>query len=326
MKVLIADDSVIDRHILESSLRKWSYDVITACDGLEAWEALQQPGAPRLAVLDWMMPGLTGVEICRRLRQEPAGAYTYVLLLTSRSDKEDLVEGMESGADDYITKPFDNHELKVRLRAGRRIIELQAELVAAREALRTQATTDALTRTWNRYSILEILEKELHRAHRERSPLGVALTDLDHFKAVNDTYGHVAGDAVLHEAVRRMQASMRTYDSIGRYGGEEFLIVLPGCDESATLENAERLRAALASEPMNLVEDSVTVTASYGCTAVLPGVHATPEQVIHWADEALYKAKREGRNRVAMVHSLTQNERKPTTAVPRDYSLARRAT
>jgi len=233
---------------------------------------------------------------------------------------------MESGADDYITKPFDNHELKVRLRAGRRIIELQAELVAAREALRTQATTDALSRTWNRYSILEILEKELHRAYREHSPLGAALADLDHFKAVNDTYGHVAGDAVLHEAVRRMQACMRTYDSMGRYGGEEFLIVLPGCDENATLENAERLRAALASEPMNLVEECVIVTASYGCTAVLPGVQATPEQVIHWADEALYKAKREGRNRVAMVHAMSGRERNHLTAVAGNYSLARRAT
>jgi diguanylate cyclase (GGDEF)-like protein len=302
MKILIADDSVIDRHILENSLRKWSYEVTTACDGIEAWELLQNPDAPRLAVLDWMMPGLTGVEICRRLRQESRGAYTYVLLLTSRSEKEDLVEGMESGADDYITKPFDNHELKVRLRAGRRIVELQAELVAAREALRVQATTDALTRTWNRYSILEILEKELSRAQREYSFVGVILADLDHFKVVNDTYGHVAGDAVLHESVRRMQGSMRGYDSIGRYGGEEFLIVLPGCDDTATQEHAERLRIALSSEPMNLGENRVILTASFGCTVVPPGMQPTVGQVVHWADEALYNAKDEGRNRVALLN------------------------
>jgi diguanylate cyclase (GGDEF)-like protein len=302
MKILIADDSVIDRHILESSLRKWSYEVMTACDGIEAWELLQSPDAPQLAVLDWMMPGLTGVEICRRLRQESRSAYTYVLLLTSRGEKEDLVEGMESGADDYITKPFDNHELKVRLRAGRRILELQAELVAAREALRVQATTDALTRAWNRYSILEILEKELNRAQHEQGFVGVILADLDHFKVVNDTYGHVAGDAVLRECVRRMQASMRSYDSIGRYGGEEFLVVLPGCDDTATLKHAERLRVALSSEPMNLVENRVTLTASFGCTVVAPGMQPTVAEVVRWADEALYRAKGDGRNAVALVN------------------------
>lgn len=310
MKILIADDSVIDRHILESSLRKWSFEVITACDGLEAWELLQSPDAPHLAVLDWMMPGLTGVEICRRLRQESRSDYTYVLLLTSRGEKEDLVEGMESGADDYITKPFDNHELKVRLRAGRRIVELQAELVAAREALRVQATTDALTRIWNRYWILEILEKELSRAQREQGFVGVIMADLDHFKVVNDTYGHVAGDAVLHESVRRMQASMRAYDSIGRYGGEEFLVVLPGCDEKATLEHAERLRVALSSEPMNLGEKRATLTASFGCTVVAPGMQPTVAQVVHWADEALYRAKDDGRNCAALVNrnpSLVQS-------------------
>jgi two-component system, cell cycle response regulator len=301
MKVLIADDSVIDRHILESSLRKWSYEAVTVCDGIEAWELLQSPDAPRLAILDWMMPGLTGVEICRRLRLESRSAYTYVLLLTSRSEKEDLVEGMESGADDYIAKPFDNHELKVRLRAGRRIVDLQAELVDAREALRMQATIDMLTRIWNRCSILEILEKELSRAQREHGFVGVSLADLDHFKIVNDTYGHVAGDAVLHEAVRRMQAAMRPYDSIGRYGGEEFLVVLPGCDEDATVQQAERLRVALSSEPMNLVENRVIVTASFGCTVVSPDMQPTVGQVVHWADEALYRAKDEGRNCVARV-------------------------
>ncbi|MCE5310324.1 MAG: diguanylate cyclase [Acidobacteriales bacterium] len=304
MKVLVADDSVIDRHILESSLRKWSYETVTACDGIEAWELLQRPDAPRLAVLDWMMPGLTGVEICQRLRREIHNDYTYVLLLTSRSEREDLVEGMDSGADDYIRKPFDNHELEVRLRAGRRIVELQAELVAAREALRVQATTDPLTRIWNRGSITEILEKEIHRARRERSYLGVVLVDLDHFKTVNDTHGHLAGDAVLHEAVRRMQACMRPYDSIGRYGGEEFLIVLPGCDAGATVEHAERLRIALSSEAMNLAESGVILTASFGCTVVAPDAQPTFEQVVHCADEALYKAKDSGRNAVGLVTPL----------------------
>src|SRR5579883_3074258 len=240
MRVLIADDSIVSRHLLDATLRKWGYEVVVACDGVEAWEILQSPDAPKLVILDWVMPGLTGPEVCRRVRERAKSpetkseSYTYILLLTSKSLKEDLIEGMESGADDYVTKPFDQHELKARLRAGTRIIDLEQQLVTAREELREQATRDFLTRIWNRSSILDILQRELARGGREHRPVGVILADLDHFKAVNDTYGHFAGDAVLLEFARRVQASMRQYDSIGRYGGEEFLIVLPGCDEEAT--------------------------------------------------------------------------------------------
>src|SRR5579863_2084632 len=199
MRILIADDSIVSRHLLEATLRKWGYEVAVACDGLEAWDALQGENAPRLAILDWVMPGLTGPEVCKRVRESSRGKesnYTYILLLTSKSQREDLIEGMESGADDFLTKPFDQHELKVRLRAGTRIIDLQRELVAAREKLREQATKDFLTRVWNRSSVLEILQRELERGRRDKQPLGVILADLDHFKAVNDNYGHFAGDAV----------------------------------------------------------------------------------------------------------------------------------
>ena len=298
MRVLIADDSVVSRHLLEATLRKWGYEVISASDGAKAWDILQRDEAPALAILDWMMPGMTGLEVCRLVRQMNRERYTYVLLLTSRSQKEDLIEGMESGADDYVTKPFDQHELKVRLRAGTRIIELQSELLAAREALRDQATRDALTRLWNRSSILDILQRELARSMRERRPLGVVLVDLDHFKAVNDTHGHFAGDAVLSEAGRRMQSDLREYDSLGRYGGEEFLILLPGCDERTTRSSAERIRAHLASQPMVLSDTTLTISASFGCTCVRPDVPCTAEELIRRADEALYRAKDLGRNRV----------------------------
>src|SRR5271154_1947165 len=252
MRILIADDSIVSRHLLDATLRKWGYEVVVACDGVEAWDVLQADDAPKLAILDWVMPGLTGPEVCRRVREyaKEKDTYTYILLLTSKSLKEDLIEGMESGADDYITKPFDQHELKVRLRSGTRIIDLQRELVAAKEELREQATKDFLTRIWNRSSILDILQRELIRGGRENRSVGVVLADLDHFKLVNDTHGHFAGDAVLREFARRMQASMRSYDAIGRYGGEEFLIILPGCDEPCTSRQAERMRAALANEPM----------------------------------------------------------------------------
>lgn len=301
MQILIADDSIVSRHLLEATLRKWGYDVTVACDGVEALEILQQEHAPALAILDWMMPGMTGLEVCRRLRQRSREPYTYILLLTSKSQKEDLIEGMEAGADDYITKPFDQHELQVRLRAGTRLVDLQAELLSAREALREQATKDSMTHLWNRSSILEHLARELSRAVREKGPVGVVMVDLDHFKSVNDTYGHLAGDAVLCEAARRMQNAMRPYDSIGRYGGEEFLILLPGCDEQTSFSQAERMRKQLAQPGMSLNGSSISVTASFGATSALAGQSWTQEGLIRKADEALYLAKKLGRNRVEFL-------------------------
>jgi len=305
VRILIADDSIVSRHLLDATLRKWGYEVVVACDGLEAWNVLSGEDAPSVAILDWVMPGMTGPELCRKVREhsKEKDKYTYILLLSSKSLKEDLIEGMEAGADDYVTKPFDQHELKVRLRAGTRIVELQKELVTAREELREQATKDFLTRIWNRSSILDFMQKELARGAREKSPLGVVLADLDHFKQVNDTFGHFAGDAVLREFARRMQACMRPYDAIGRYGGEEFLIVLPNCDQGCAASQAERMRVALASEPMMINEAPGMVTCSFGATTWRPGSDLTADGLIRVADEALYKAKHKGRNCVVFQAS-----------------------
>jgi len=303
MRILIADDSLVSRHLLEATLRKWNYEVTVACDGNEAWNILRGPDPPRLAILDWVMPGMSGPEVCKRVREHAKNGelnYTYMVLLTSKSQREDLIEGMEAGSDDYLTKPFDQHELKVRLRAGSRVIDLQRELVAAREELREQATKDFLTRIWNRSSILDILQRELIRGAREKRSVGVVLADLDHFKAVNDTFGHFAGDAVLREFTRRVTAAMRAYDSIGRYGGEEFLVILPGCDEFCTASQSERMRMAISQEPMKIDELSYPLTASFGACCFLPGMNVTAEALIRTADDALYSAKHQGRNRTVV--------------------------
>jgi len=300
MRVLIADDSLLSRRLLEETLRGWGYDIQVAQDGVEAWKILSGDDPPTLAVLDWMMPGHTGPELCRLVRQRAAEPYTYILLLTSRNEKDDVVEGMDSGADDYITKPFDKHELKVRLRAGTRIVDLQEQLVAAREALRQQATRDHLTQLWNRSSILEFLHRELARSERDRTAIGVVVADLDRFKAINDTHGHFAGDVALQESARRMQGSVRAYDAIGRYGGEEFLIVLPGADAEAVRSQAERMRNAVRLRPVHTPEASLHVTCSFGCTFGL-GSEVTAEGLIRAADEALYLAKRAGRDCSVLV-------------------------
>jgi diguanylate cyclase (GGDEF)-like protein len=284
--------------MLCNMLTKWGYDALTARDGNEAWRLLQAGDAPRMAILDWMMPGMDGVEVCRRVRSAGREPYQYILLLTASTESQDLIDGMDAGADDYLTKPFHTQELRVRLRAGRRILDLQEELVLAREALREQATHDGMTGLLNRTAVLEALHNEADRANREGSPLSLLIADFDHFKAVNDTHGHLAGDAVLREGARRMKSVVRRYDALGRYGGEEFLVVLPGCDSTAAQAQAGRLREAIAAEPFSIGGGSLRVTCSVGVSSSANPVIAQVDDLIREADLALYAAKRRGRNRV----------------------------
>jgi diguanylate cyclase (GGDEF)-like protein len=301
--VLIADDDPVSRHLLDVALGNAGYRVVTAANGVEALRVLDAGACPRLAVLDWMMPEMDGVQVCRTTRGRAREPYVYIILLTAKGHQTEIIEGLEAGADDYITKPFDLQELKARLRAGKRILQLQEELVTAREQLRMQATHDALTGFFSRRAILETLDKELARSDREDNPVAVIMADIDHFKEINDTHGHLAGDAVLQETARRMLASVRAYDSIGRYGGEEFLIVVPGCDLPAAAEQAERLRRSVCALPVEVAGAAIRVTLSLG-VAVKKSEPKKPEELLREADEALYAAKGGGRNRVETYSEL----------------------
>ena len=298
MKILVAEDDLVTRRILEAYLAKWGYEAVVAADGQEAWRLLQQDDAPRLAILDWMMPGMDGTFICRGVRKLNLQPYIYLILLTARDYKEDVVKGLEAGADEYLTKPFDPYELKARLRSGARIVELQDSLIQAREALREQAMHDPLTHILNRRATLDFLTSELIRAVREHNPLSVMMVDIDLFKSVNDKYGHLAGDEVLCEVARRLRISVRTSDLVGRFGGEEFLVVAPACCTAGGMIQAERLRDVVCSQPIIIKDRSVTVTISVGVATTLDPRRHEMEGLLTAADEALYRAKAAGRNRV----------------------------
>ena len=279
--------------------------MITAEDGTQAWELLQKPNPPNLLILDWLMPGIDGIELCHRIRQKQPDQYQYILLLSGKDEKQDVVDGLDAGADDYLTKPFDIAELRARLRAGKRILSLQQELIQAREVLRYQATHDELTGLSSRRASLQLLHGELQRGLRAQTPTGILMIDLDHFKNVNDSYGHVVGDVVLKEASQRIAQAVRSYDFVGRYGGEEFLAVLSKCTPDELEQVAERARGAVAERPILANGAEIRVTASVGGVVTVSEI---PElDLLSAADAALYRAKQTGRNRVVIGSCKTSH-------------------
>ena len=304
-KILIAEDDPIARCILETTLRKHQYEVTSVTDGQAAWKLLSQEDAPRLAILDWMMPGMDGVEICRALRASSSQPYVYVLMLTAKGRRQDVIEGLEAGADDYLVKPFDHYELHARLTVGKRILELQNRYLRACDDLRMQAARDSLTNLWNHAAIFDRLEQEIVRAQRQGLPLGVLMADLDYFKRVNDTHGHTTGDEVLRGVANAYRSMTRPYDAVGRYGGEEFMFVLPGCDAEATRNLAERVREEVSRLRF---EPNLNVTVSIGATALIGQTPITASVLVKQADDALYKAKNAGRNRVEFTQVAIRTE------------------
>jgi two-component system cell cycle response regulator len=296
MKILIADDEVVSRRMLQGLLTMWGYDVVSVGDGSAALEQLKALDAPRIALLDWEMPGQNGVDVCRAMRRDRPEPYAYMLLLTAKEGKENIVEGLESGADDYLVKPWDPDELKARLRTAQRILQLEDRLVEARETMRFKATHDHLTYLLNRGVIVDLLERELTRTYRENGCTIVMLGDLDHFKSVNDAFGHLVGDEVLRETARRLLGSVRSYDFVGRYGGEEFLLVLNNCDTSHAMIRAEEARRAIADHPVQTARGPLSVTMSVGVLSSRDWAGLNAKEILREVDAALYRAKASGRN------------------------------
>ncbi|HLK66460.1 MAG TPA: diguanylate cyclase [Bryobacteraceae bacterium] len=297
-QILIAENDPACQTALYGMLSNWGYEVTVAADGFEALSVLQEEHGPRMAILDSKLPGLNAVEVCRRVRALNQLNYAYLLLLTETGSVEDLVSAMDAGADDYITRPFHPQEFRARLHVGSRIIRLQERLALAHEELYEQATRDSLTGLWNRSTTIQILDNEVARASRCGASLSLIMADLDHFKQINDRFGHITGDTVLREATHRMSAVLRKYDAMGRFGGEEFLIVVPGCDLAASVAVAERLREVVACQPYIAEEANCPATCSFGLAWSGTCAAVDSDQLLREADAALYAAKRNGRNRV----------------------------
>jgi two-component system cell cycle response regulator len=308
MKILVADDDPVSRRLMQRMLERSGYEVIVASDGRAASEELTSGTGARLALVDWMMPELDGPGVCREVRSKPDGSYVYIVLLTSKQTHEDIVEGLEAGADDYLTKPCNPSELKARLLTGRRIVELEQKLVEAREGMRFRATHDGLTKLLNRTSILARLREALDRTAREGIPFSILLCDIDHFKRINDVHGHLAGDAVLELFASRLQRAVRSTDSIGRYGGEEFLLVLDGCEAEDLSMRAEQVRRCVTESPFGTKDLLLNVSASIGGATVDGNNNkVSAEWIIEQADAAMYLAKSHGRDcvRIADFDSAT---------------------
>jgi diguanylate cyclase (GGDEF)-like protein len=297
IKVLVADDSAVFRKLIENTLSSSQFALVFAKTGQEAVQLFREHKPP-IAILDWVMPDRSGTELCQHIRSASSDSYTYIILLTAMSEKESIVQGLASGADDYLTKPFHDGELIARIGVGLRIFELHRQISAKNQLLEQLALTDALTNLPNRRAIEEWASRQLSGAARYGFPFWVVVADLDHFKNVNDSYGHEAGDTILKRFAEILKANSRKSDICGRIGGEEFLFALTHANRENAKVVVDRIRTQLAETKFNFDGANLTVTASFG-VAGFEGTQApTFQRLVSQADAALYSAKRLGRNRV----------------------------
>jgi two-component system cell cycle response regulator len=299
MKILIAEDDYISCKALENNLKEWGYDVITARDGNQAWE-LAKANDIRLAILDWNMPGIDGIELSQKIRNEylkEDSKYIYIILLTGRGGQSDIIRGLSTGADDYMTKPYSFVELKYRVQNGERIIKNEDKRIRL-------ASLDNLTKLWNRNKIFDFLDTELKRGERENTPTGVVMIDIDHFKRINDRYGHLIGDEVLVEVADRLKNAIRPYDRIGRYGGDEIFVVLPNCGNKEAKTISKRLYDSVTKKKIATEVGSLKINISVGCVSNEKLPHASKMELIQASDKALLSAKKKGRDRIILSNSL----------------------
>lgn len=308
MKILIAEDDPISNRLLYATLVKWGHEVVSTTNGKEAWQILQQQDAPLLAILDWMMPEIDGLEVCRRVRQEISDVPVYLVLLTAKASKENLIEGLEAGADDYLTKPFDRHELRVRLKTGARIVELQKSLhdrvkeleeaiverERAEEALRNLSLTDQMTGLYNYRGFFTLAEHQARVARRTGQSSLLVYADMDGLKQINDTFGHAEGSVAISRVADVLRKTFREYDIVGRLGGDEFVVLAPNVSDWESEGILERLNENLrsyneeANHPWEL-------GLSIGALTIDPREEATIEEQIERADQAMYENKRKKR-------------------------------
>ncbi len=300
MKVLIAEDDMMTAKLLEKNIKKWGYEVVITRNGEEAWKEIKGDEL-RLTVVDWMMPKMDGIDLCRKIRQEKKSNYTYIILLTARDHQQDIIEGLSAGADDYMIKPVNLLELRARLEKGKRIIQLEDNLLESQERLIELASRDSLTGLWNRANVLKFLEEELEQGLRENYPVSVVMIDIDHFKKINDTFGHCIGDIILAKVSYRLKKNVRIYDRVGRYGGDEMLIILPNCSLEDSAQIAERLCLAISKRKMKTSAGLLPVTITLGCASSKNFSQPSVDVLIQASDKALYKAKNQGRNRIALA-------------------------
>ena len=309
-KVLVADDSAVYRKLVEQTLSEKQYAVLFAKSGREAMDIFAEH-QPSLVITDWMMPDFSGIELCENIRHHFQKTYTYIIILTGMTEKSELVKGLAAGADDYLTKPFDREELLARVGVGRRVVDLHRQIEAKNRLLEQLALTDALTNLPNRRAIEDWASRQLSGAARYGFSFWIVMADLDHFKHVNDTYGHEAGDIVLKRFAEILKVNSRKSDICGRVGGEEFLFALTHTTEENAKLVIERIRTELQATKFSFDGNSLTVTVSFGVAGFEGTCAPDFNLLISQADAALYSAKRLGRNRVefAALAGLPQRRR-----------------
>jgi diguanylate cyclase (GGDEF)-like protein len=282
---------------LAAVLKDWGFTPVLVSDGNAAWEVLQYPGAPRLALLDWNMPGINGLEVCRQVRRLKTTEPPYIILLSASDQEEDILSGLKAGADDYLAKPHDNAQLFARIEVGRRMVEMRAEMNRVKSALMYQTAHDHLTAILNRRAVLNVLDKEFTRSLREGSRLSIGFLDIDHFKKINDTFGHQVGDEVLCGLVRLIESNIRIYDCVGRYGGEKFLVITPGKKDTTEKEIYERLCRVISETEMKTSAGPVSITVSAGVACRKE--KDTVDSLLDASAQALYRAGSQGGNKIS---------------------------